>query len=761
METERHPIGEILRNHATSFFIPPFQRSYAWGKPEIERFYNDLQRIIDSELDPEQTDKLEHFFGTIVIKVEKAGFESKFIIVDGQQRLTTTLLFLIALRDLEEDQNIRTKIENSYLVNPSSSNKDKITLKQVTKDAEAYEALVKNGSSKPGNYETLVNKDSPKLGNIIRAHNQLRELIKETKKNKPNIKTEHFITGIERMNVAVIFLDERPFKGEDPQIIFETLNSLGKPLTLSDLVRNYVLFVMKSDKQTEIYEKIWYPEIENIFEQETSKFLRDYLQYKMSIPLKVANENNTKELYQKFKDYIDEKYKKNVDDFINDIVRYAKLYKQIISVNNSNNISEIKDNDKSIKELLRNIFQDIKSEPFKPFVLGLLEYHQYGVNGVKIDDDRLIEILETIRTYLIRRRVLGLTTSENKNIPLLCKEIEKIARKEYSMIKLLTGMTYSLRLPNDNDIEKALTEINFYHGLKQYAKFILRKIEEHNSKATVDLTDSEITIEHIMPQTKNLSEDWKMELGENWKDIHEKCLHNIGNLILTEFNKEMGASSFDEKKKSLQKSNLNYRLDVLNKEKWNEESIREHQENMINWFLETFPLPDDYKKNNNWNNQKKETEWLSPLDLDAENMAEGSKPTVLKIDDNDFDVKSWRDVLISFLKYIRESSQDDFGLIVDNQRELFGTDDAILKLNDLLGKAGDNGELLNMYKTIDGKTLSTLLKEKEDLKEDKWVIQVHMSTSNCISRMANIMNKLSMDEDRVKIKLNSQSDNIT
>jgi len=748
MKTESHSIHHVLAMNATSFFIPPFQRSYSWGKPEIERFYNDIQRIIDSELDPEERDKLEHFFGTIVIKEEKAGFASKFIIVDGQQRLTTTLLFLIALRDLIEDQNEKSKIDNTYLLNSSSSNKDKIKLKQVTKDAEAYEAL--------------VNGRSPKPGTIERAYNQLRELIQETKKNKPNIKTEHFITGIERMNVAVIFLDERPFKGEDPQIIFETLNSLGKPLTLSDLVRNYVLFVMKSDKQTEIYEKIWYPEIENIFEQETSKFLRDYLQYKMSIPLKVANENNTKELYQKFKDYIDEKYKKNVDDFINDIVRYAKLYKQIISVNNSDNISEIKDNDKSIKELLRNIFQDIKSEPFKPFVLGLLEYHQYGVNGVKIDDDRLIEILETIRTYLIRRRVLGLTKSENKNIPLLCKEIEKIARKEYSMIKLLTGMTYSLRLPNDNDIKKALTEINFYHGLKQYAKFILRKIEEHNSKATVDLTDSEITIEHIMPQTKNLSEDWKMELGENWKVIHEKYLHNIGNLILTEFNKEMGASSFDEKKKSLQKSNLNYRLDVLNKEKWNEESICKHQENMINWFLETFPLPDEYKKNNNWNNQKKETEWISPLDLDAENMAEGSKPTVLKIDDNDFDVKSWRDVLISFLSYIKESSQDDFDLIVDHQRELFGSDDAILKWYDLVGKAGDNDKLLEKllqrYKTLDGKTL---LKEIQNPKEDKWVIQVRMSVSDCISRMANIMNKLSMDEDRVKIKLNSQSDNIT
>ncbi|QJR22714.1 Protein of unknown function DUF262 [Brevinematales bacterium NS] len=275
MKTESHSINDVLAKNATSFFIPPFQRAYAWGKPEIERFFSDISRIIESELDANQQDKQEHFFGTIVIKEEKAGFANKSVIIDGQQRLTTTLLFLIALRDTETDPHKQEFITNTYLINNSSTFQDKIKLKQVTKDWEAYKALVK--------------KSQPNPGIISNAHELLKKLINEKRSLNPKINFEHFIIAIQRMNVAVIFLDERPFKGEDPQIIFETLNSLGKPLTLSDLVRNFVLLNMESNNQSDIYEKTWYPKIEEVLQDYTSEFFRDYLQYKTASSLKVGN----------------------------------------------------------------------------------------------------------------------------------------------------------------------------------------------------------------------------------------------------------------------------------------------------------------------------------------------------------------------------------------------------------------------------------------------------------------------------------------
>ncbi len=413
------------------------------------------------------------------------------------------------------------------------------------------------------------------------------------------------------MNVAVIFLDERPFKGEDPQIIFETLNSLGKPLTLSDLVRNFVLLNMDSDSQSDIYENMWHPKIEEVLHENTSGFFRDYLQYKTASPIKAVSDNNTKEIYHLFKNFVAEKFS-NHKNFIEDIVSYVKLYRWIVSEGSDDSISLDTSKNSVIKELIRNIFHDIKSEAFKPFVMGLLSYHQNNYNGIRLSDDMLISILKIISTYLIRRRILGLTQGENKSIVLLSDRIEELSKGNISIIDLLSNMSYRLRLPNDDEMENVLCTINFYEQLKKYSKFILGKIEENNTKVAVDFRNPNITIEHIMPQ--KLNESWKSELGDNYADIHKKYVHNIGNLILTEFNSEIGNKPFTEKKSQLSKSSLNYRLDVINKDIWNEDSIKHHQKNMILWFLETFSLPENYQNKSNWDTKEVRKNNFSPLE---------------------------------------------------------------------------------------------------------------------------------------------------
>lgn len=732
MKTESHSINDVLAKNATSFFIPPFQRAYAWGRPEIERYFSDISRIIESELDDKQHDKLEHFFGTVVIKEEKAGFANKSVVVDGQQRLTTTLLFLIALRDSETDQFKKDFINQNYLTNNASSFQDKIKLKQVTKDWDSYRAL--------------VNKTEPNPGVISIAYDLLKKLINEKKRLNSQVGFEQYIIAIQRMNVAVIFLDERPFKGEDPQIIFETLNSLGKPLTLSDLVRNFVLLNMESDKQSDIYEKIWHPKIEEVLYENTSKFFRDYLQYKTASSLKVVSDNNTKELYQQFKDFVDSDFDSH-SDFIKDIVHFVKCYKWIITEVVNDTISSNNSNDRIIKELLRNIFHDIKAEAFKPFVLGLLEYHQYTVNNIKLSDETLISTLQTIRTYLIRRRILGLTQGENKNIVTLSKRIESISNGTVSMLELLTTMFYRLRLPNDNEMKSTLTSMNFYEGLKQYSKLILGKIEEHNTKVAVDFRNKKITIEHIMPQT--LEDSWKVELGEHFSEIHKTYLHNIGNLILTEFNSEIGNKSFEEKKRKLATSSLNYRLDVINRNTWNEDSIKEHQTNMVKWFLSTFPLPEEFKEKANWNTQKIENTSFSPLDSDAGEMAEGNKPVELLINDDVIKVKTWQDVFIRFLKYLKDNPAYDFEFILDNQTELFRRDETIIKWSSLKELIDAKVDLSSRFKTFNGKVWD---KEKE-LNDDLLFVHINISASACMTRIGNVMQKFNMAENSVEIRL--------
>lgn len=615
MKTSNSSIFEALSLNNTSFFIPPYQRAYSWGKEQINRFFDDVMRLVQSEQDPMQKDKQQHFFGTLVYKWEGQGsFAKRQVIIDGQQRLTTTLIFCIALRDLSTDQEEKQNITNTLLINEKSTFKDKIKLKQVTSDWDAYGALVMGGKPVPGK--------------ITDAYNLFIRLLRKQLEND-DITAEHFITALQRINVAIIELSEEPYKGEDPQVIFETLNSLGKPLSLSDLIRNYILLGMPSDQQTTIYDEVWQPKIEQplgeVGEEYTSRFFRDYLQCKKKKSYKVVSDNNTKELYYQFKEYVECTFDSK-KDFIRDIESYVPCYLNIVEPKYYTPVSPNKEDDQTIKELLHNIFHDISSEAFKPFVLELLHMRQCSNSNTTICDTLLIESLESIRTYLIRRRVVKLTQAENKNIPTLTSYLPAIASGETSLIKILSNLFYRLRLPNDKEIRETLERLAFYKDVSSYSKFILGEMEKHQAKVSVDFHDPLVTIEHIMPQT--LNEVWRSELGEEHaEEIHQHYLHNIGNLILTEFNGEMGNKSFADKKARLATSNIGYSYDICQYERWSEESILDHQDRMISLFLDTFSLPDEYKQTNNWkdDSDQKTESVIYPFDGSL-GWAKGTKP---------------------------------------------------------------------------------------------------------------------------------------
>ena len=723
MQAQVHSISNVLSLTATSFFIPPFQRAYAWGKTEIERYFSDIKKILQYKDKPKQ---LEHFFGTLVVKSEINGFDNIYKIIDGQQRLTTTLIFLIALRDnLTTDNNEINHINQTYLFTSNGN----IKLTPVIKDYE--------------NYQALVNKQITKPSIIKTAYDIFCNLINDYKKQFSEVILQDFIYAIKKLNVAVIFLEEDPFKGEDPQIIFETLNSLGKPLTLSDLIRNYVLLNFPADKQTKIYETLWFPKIEQPLGDKSSEFFRDFLQYKTQKLLKVVSNNSTKEIYAEFKSFVAEHYN-NHDEFVNDIILYVPLYKLIITEENYNN--EVIKNKEAI-ELLRNIFWDIKSEAFKPFVLGMLFYY----NNKKLSDNILIDSLKTIRTYLIRRRIMKLTLGENKTIPTLSKFVDDLANKKITMLELLTNLAFATRFPNDAEVRKKLTETPLYEESKSYIKFIFGKIEKHNTKVSVNFRDPKITIEHIMPQ--KLTEDWQNMLGENFEDIHKEYLHNIGNLILTEFNSEMGNKPFDEKQIKLKKSNLNFRNEILNAKKWSKLEIKNHQGKMIDDFLTVFDLPQQFQLSSNWNQIVKDqvfNDEISPLDDEASTIVTGSKPKSIIIDDQIFKVSNWQDVLITFLKFIRDD--DNFGLdtIFNNQTKIFGKKDGIIIWEKLEQKIQHSEDVKNRYKSFDGLFAYKI----KNIKNNELFININISAKNCIEIIANIMNEFDINEDFVKISIN-------
>lgn len=723
MDVQRSNLKDLVAKNVTSFYIPPYQRAYAWRKAEITRFFRDLCRIIESELDEECKDKLEHFFGTLVVKNEPVGIAgTRTIIIDGQQRVTTGLILLMAVRDLISDPESQKLITDTYLVNPSSTFEDKIKLKQVTKDWDAYRALVLGHPMIPGA--------------VTEAYKTFRRLLSDYCAEDERVSLKHFILALGRVNVAVIILDERAYKGEDPQIIFETLNSLGRPLTFSDLIRNYILLNMNSQKQTEVYEKVWYPKIEEPLGESTSSFLRDYLQLKLATSLKSISDNNTKELYQQFKDYATDNWESR-DELMTDIVDYIDCYRFIIDPDFTGSVST----DPRVKELTRNIFQDIGTEAFKPLVLGLLHHHCHSGHN----EAQLISLLTTIRTYLIRRRVLKLTKAENKAIPRLCKRIEEIYSGNISLIDLLSSQMYQLRMPNDIEIRSTLESLSFYKELTRYAKLILGKIEEHRAKVAVDFRDPKITIEHIMPQT--ITTAWRDELGQDADEIHAQYLHNIGNLILTEFNVEMSNTSFENKKNRLATSSLAYRLDIMDKERWSLESILSHQKVMINAFIDTFSLPDEYQRAENWKQRVTEgyTDF-SPLDDGIHRLLAGEKPVSIRLDDVTAPVHSWQEVFLNFIKLVTQK-RTTLQYLKGNQKPLFNKDNALLTWRELQQDPGLVQK--RYYKNLAGEFPFQAVEPSDD---DEFV-HIDISSSTCICRIAKTMADLGMSKDCVSIAI--------
>ncbi len=731
MKASDTSIFNALSPNTALFFIPPYQRAYSWEKEQIYRFFDDVMRLVRSELDPKQLDKQEHFFGTLVYKSEPTGsFINLNVIIDGQQRLTTSLLFCIALRDLSTDPQERASITNTLLTSSNSSFEDHVKLKQVTADFDAYRALVRGD-------EELV------PGKVTDAYKLFIKLL-TPKLQIEGLTIRHFITALQRINVVTILLDERPYKGEDPQVIFETLNSLGKPLTLSDLIRNYILLGMPSKEQTKTYDKEWQPKIEQpLGEAYLSKFFRDYLQCRDKKPYKVVNDNNTKELYYQFKGFVEQTFTSR-DAFIKDIQSYVPCYLSIIDPSHYEDATPDSD---TIRELLCNIFEDITSEAFKPVVLELLHMYQAKAPATAISGALLIETLESIRTYLIRRRVLSLTIGENMNIPLLTSYLPAIARRETSLIKVLSNQFYQLRLPNDKEIRDTLERIAFYKDLRSYSKFILGKMEEQHTKVAVPFKDKAVTIEHIMPQT--LNEIWCSELGEEKaEEVHQHYLHNIGNLILTEFNSEMGNKSFADKKSRLATSTIRYSHDICQYEQWCEESILDHQDRMISLFLDTFSLPDEYKLANNWRDADKEaTEMLFyPLESDPTILTK-RKPKAVVLFGSTIEVKSWRTLLLLFFKNLFDQHPQAKSILFDNQKEVLGRADALILWKDLKSK---QISYKHLYKTIDNKHCYNAT---DNIADDCICINATLNTQALIDRIARVMRLLDLDSEEVVIKL--------
>ncbi len=542
----------IGKSQEKQFVIPIYQRVYSWGKEQCKQLWDDIIKTGGN-------DQIEgHFIGSIVF-VHDSIYTTNYnelLIIDGQQRLTTITLLFIALRDHLNDEDeflkkfSRQKIQNRYLINSDEKGDKKFKLILSEPDRDTLLSLIDKDRRKPS---------EPSL-KIMENFKLFEEWIR-----KNTDKLETIFKGLDKLMVVEISLE----RGKDnPQLIFESMNSTGKDLTQTDLIRNYILMGLEPEKQEIFYKKYWRAMEEGFKQNETlfNQFVRHYL------TIKTKEIPNINKVYEAFKSYQQERGIET-EALLQDLQKYCGFFCQIVFK---------KEADKELNKAL-SFLVDLEMDVIYPLLLEL--YSDYS-DGVLSKQD-FIPIIYLIESYICRRAVCGLgTNSLNKVFPSFTKRIQKDEYFE-SLKAHFVYLTEKQRFPNNDEFKKLFITIDFYNFQKK--KYFFERLEHFDTQEPVNT--KECTIEHIMPQT--LTEEWKRDLGGNFQAIHDKYLHTIGNLTLTGYNKEYSNNSFQEKRdmeKGFKQSPL--RLNQgLRGESFGEKEIEKRANDLADWALKIWTYP--------------------------------------------------------------------------------------------------------------------------------------------------------------------------
>ncbi|WP_208369115.1 DUF262 and DUF1524 domain-containing protein [Helicobacter pylori] len=538
-------------NQNNQFVIPIYQRLYNWKKEQCEQLWDDIIKIGGN-------DKMNgHFIGSILYARVDGTHSSPLLIIDGQQRLTTITLLFIALRDHLNDEDellekfSHQKIQNRYLINSDEKGDKKFRLILSESDKDTLLSLIDKDRRKPSEPSLKIMENFKLFEKWIRKNTD---------------KLETIFKGLDKLMIVWIALKKEK---DDPQLIFESMNSKGIELTQADLIRNYIVMEMEVEKQEDFYNQYWRAMEEDFKQNETlfNQFVRHYLTIKIG---KIPNE---KRVYEAFKDYR-QKEGIGIEDLLKDLKKYCGYFCQIAFK---------KEADKDLNKAL-SFLVDLEMDVIYPLLLEL--YSDYS-DGVLSKQD-FIPIIALIESYIFRRAVCGLgTNSLNKVFPSFTKHIQK--DEYFKSLKAHFGyLTEKQRFPNNDEFKKLFITIDFYNFKRK--KYFFERLE--NFERNERVYTHEYTIEHIMPQT--LTEEWKRDLGENFEAIHEKYLHTIGNLTLTGYNSEYSNNSFREKRdmeKGFKQSPLRLNQSLKDLESFGEKEIEKRANDLADWALEIWTYP--------------------------------------------------------------------------------------------------------------------------------------------------------------------------
>ncbi|MFB2835226.1 DUF262 domain-containing protein [Floridanema evergladense] len=665
-------LQEIIEG-TKQYLVPLFQRPYSWEKAQWQILWDDLIELCKAE------SPRPHFMGSIVTIPTQSVPEgvSKYLLIDGQQRLTTVFILLSVLRDTakQSQEELAAEIDDTILVNRYKKGLDYYKIQPTQADRVAFQKII--------NSESQVNESG-----ILECYRFFEKKIRQNRSTLDLQRIKKVICSNLSLVSVVLSVDD------DPYLVFESLNAKGRNLTQADLIRNYFFMRIHPEHQESVYAKYWQP-MQDLLDENLTEFIRHYL-------TKTGVEIKQNEIYFHIKDRISAN---NATSYLEDLSTFSEYYSKFLKPEREPN--------KIVRKYLQRL-NILEVATVYPFLLNC--YDDWMKN--RLTEQEFVSVLQILENFILRRFVCNVQTRGlNRIFALLYSQVSKSTDlASASFVERLKLTLQNRDYPKDAEFRARLIDVKLYGSNRsKKGKLILESIEEsfkHKEQVIFD----DLSIEHIMPQTPN---DWWQEhlqeyLGENWAVEHELLLHTVGNLTLTAYNPELSNDSFPDKKKRFENSHLELNKYFQSKKSWWKKDIEERAENLTNIALQI------------WSYFGDEVQSSQSSSLNT-TMPTGKIPKSLYIFGQEFPVKSWRDVLEVTLNTIADLEPDYFKNIMQQFPRFVGRDEKDFRSTRKL----HNGAFIEVNLSAQNiRTFCLKAIETAELSAEEWRVETQESNTN-------------------------------
>lgn len=632
MKGEDKKLVRFFEGSDKRFIIPLYQRNYDWEIKHCRHLFSDLVKLHEEA-------RRSHFFGSIVT-CRANDVNDDYLVIDGQQRITTISLLLIAMvnaakaGDLAYDEERKIeKIYNTYIIDEYQDNERKVKLKPIKNDMKSFDALIYEG---PENYV--------RESNVTRNYEFFYNELKSCK-----LKLEDIFESIKKL----VVIDIRLERDDDAQLIFESLNSTGLDLSEADKIRNFLLMSMTTEQQELCYEKYW-NKIEVYTGYDPTMFVRDFLTVRTkTIP-------NIENLYFDFKSFV-ERYGLSREEVMSEMTEYAKYWDIFTNLKADNPKLNIK-----FRQL-----NTIESTVGMAFYMAFLKY----ASDNHFTPEEVFDVFDLIEAYWARRIMCNYPANAmNKAFATMHQDVLRLRGEQKAKgvepSKYIDILKFVLlkrqgtgTFPTDLEVAEEFKKRQIYRIPQPYRNFLFERMENCDNaegkweNVVPHIKDGSYTIEHIMPQT--LTAAWRQQLGEESERIHQEYLHTFANLTLTGYNSSYSNRPFEEKKKGydykgkhvygFDESHFSLSNYIKTVDQWTEKELLERQKILLDRFMRLWPMPTtDFKP------VEKDTDHVSFDDEDT--MLTGRKIIAFSYQDEHIKVSSWKEMLVAVCQLLYKDS---------------------------------------------------------------------------------------------------------